>query len=670
MTTMTVRERQQVDLRLLDDNPWQPRQDLDPDALSELAGSIKRLGLMQAPLARPHPEVSGRYQIAFGHRRVAALRLLRAEVAWPDHVEIDVAGISDEDMAVMALAENDRRRDLTDIERVRAYRRAVDETELTPTTLAEQLDIHISTLSNHLRTLELPASVLEHVESGALSLGVAREFLALQGPDCVHEDEMQDVIRKIVNVENYNDGGRADWRRRNVRKMISETVSFVENRSFRPIGPRTGHEIGRGNGEPTFDVDAFSAAHPHRLHTIPADDGASENYRLLERYEKSRVWTCHVREWSRWQSRDTRERNRAIEAHGDGSGGRPPEKKDTSNVRLLEQLLGKDPVWTRIAAARPQPGPDRPVTDEEKELLGTRATFHQVGYDSALFYKILNKGDRTEVHRWEDDNGGFVPPFFDLEECQDCVIGAAYGGSQHGYPMHKPALACFNREHYQEKLAAASAEYRAKLDSQITGAERQDMRTVRALVRTLDALPDDARRALALAMITARGIFEWEHPFVRGSEWSYEPGTVARIREILGDRVAGRWDGSKRSGLQNNRAAATVLDDVDPQDLRELIGLLATYHLRQAGQVDLDFSREKSQGASEPEPPAPTGDDSGAETRRCTACNRDKPIADFGRQLRKGPDGEYYDVRWMCKACTAERQKQRRQNQTPIGAAS
>ena len=72
----------------------------------------------------------------------------------------------DERMAVIALTENVRRKDLSPMETLRGYRKALDETELTATVLAKQLDIADSTLSNNLRVLELPDFVLEHVESG------------------------------------------------------------------------------------------------------------------------------------------------------------------------------------------------------------------------------------------------------------------------------------------------------------------------------------------------------------------------------------------------------------------------------------------------------------------------------------------------------------------------
>ena len=68
-----MKTREQIDLALIDDNPWQPRVAMDPEEVEELADSIAALGLLQAPLAR-RDTIRDRYQLAFGHRRVAAAR--------------------------------------------------------------------------------------------------------------------------------------------------------------------------------------------------------------------------------------------------------------------------------------------------------------------------------------------------------------------------------------------------------------------------------------------------------------------------------------------------------------------------------------------------------------------------------------------------------------------
>ena len=193
-----MKTREFVDLDLIDDNPWQPRREIDQEGLQELVDSIRELSILQVPLGRRVK--TGRVQLAFGHRRVEACRVLRDEGAVGPQLEMDLADISDQNMAVMALTENVRRKQLTQIEVVKAHKRAIDETALTVLDLARQLGMDRSTLSNNLRVLELPELVLEHVESGALGLTVAREFLALQNSDHAHTGDMQRVVDQIANT--------------------------------------------------------------------------------------------------------------------------------------------------------------------------------------------------------------------------------------------------------------------------------------------------------------------------------------------------------------------------------------------------------------------------------------------------------------------------------------
>ena len=162
----TMRTRERIELAQIVDNPWQPRLSIDEQSAEEMADSISQLGLLQAPLGRRTPGDPEQIQLAHGHRRIAGVRRLRERVEWESHIEMDLQDLTDEEMALIALAENQQRRQLTQIEVLRAQKRAIDETELTVQALAEQLKIGRSTLSNNLRVLELPDFVLEHVEAG------------------------------------------------------------------------------------------------------------------------------------------------------------------------------------------------------------------------------------------------------------------------------------------------------------------------------------------------------------------------------------------------------------------------------------------------------------------------------------------------------------------------
>ncbi len=599
---MTTRTRELIDLDLIDDNPWQPRQGMDPDALDTLAENIRQLGLLQAPLLRP--SAGGRFQAAFGHRRIAALRLLRQQGRGGSHVEMDVANpdyLSDARMALMALSENEARQDLSQIEVLRAHRKAIDETDLTVTSLAEELGIARPTLANNLRVLDLPDFLLEHVESGDLKINVAKEFLVLRSPTHEHTEDMREVLRRVVGF-GYSP---PDWRRKNVRKLISERVSYNEA-DWRPLGPPTKHTTQGGKREAGFDVGEFEFEFKDCLHTIPADDGRSENYRALENYDQSRLWTCEVKEWSRRQGRATREANQEKAGSGGGTstGGAVPNGAGSSR---FEQLLANDPVWKAMPAGREKPGRGGQLTEYEREQLGTRAELKHISNGSSTpFWKLVERGVMDSPHQWRGKScGGKMPPWFPIKDCRTCIAGAAYAHSgRDRYPLDTPTLVCLNRACFDEKNVAGAAAYREKLEAQELRVARQERRASEWLERQLAALPEDAVQVLATALAVADPALQWEHP-IDGrydAQWSYETETLQTVREILGKAVSVNHD-------QYGRHRGTVLNlgaghaDVDSERVRELVARLMTYHLRSAGQLD-----SVSRGSPEAQPLAQVDD--------------------------------------------------------------
>ena len=188
MTTTTT-EMTDVALDRIVANPWQPRAGFDPEYIKELADSILAVGLLQEPLSR---RAEGYFQLAFGHSRIEALKLLREREEWGPTVRLKVADLSDEDMAFIALTENQARKNLTPAEEISAWAKVLREIEgVTIQSLADRVGVDRTTMSKNLAILDLPRSVLDLVDSGAMSVRAAREFLALRneqplprGPDC------------------------------------------------------------------------------------------------------------------------------------------------------------------------------------------------------------------------------------------------------------------------------------------------------------------------------------------------------------------------------------------------------------------------------------------------------------------------------------------------------
>lgn len=162
----------QVPVEEVVSNPRQPREALDPQALAELAASIRQLGVLQPILVRPRSE--GGWEVVAGERRLRAARL-----AGLQSVPAVVRHTPDESLLTEALVENLQRVDLNPIEEAVAYRQLIDDFGLTHDSLADRLGRSRSAVSNALRLLGLPPALQRRVADGSLSAGHARALLSL-----------------------------------------------------------------------------------------------------------------------------------------------------------------------------------------------------------------------------------------------------------------------------------------------------------------------------------------------------------------------------------------------------------------------------------------------------------------------------------------------------------
>lgn len=161
----------------LEPSPFQARGPMDPDALEELAASIRQHGVLQPILVRPKPGSPGEYQIIGGERR------WRAAQAAPLH-EVPVVIRDFDDSAAMAagLVENLQREDLNALEEAEGYDRLTSQFGLTQLQLSEAVGKSRSHITNTLRLLHLPPRVRELLRDGALSPGHARALIGTPDP--------------------------------------------------------------------------------------------------------------------------------------------------------------------------------------------------------------------------------------------------------------------------------------------------------------------------------------------------------------------------------------------------------------------------------------------------------------------------------------------------------
>lgn len=153
-------------------NPEQPRKDFDPQALNELADSLRVHGLLQPVLVRP---VGEHYCIIAGERRLRA-----AKIAGFTKIAVIVQVCTDQEMAERALIENIQRADLTPVEEGFAYARLIEEYGMTQELVAQRVGKARTTVANLLRVILLPEVVLELLRNDKISLGHAKILLAIK----------------------------------------------------------------------------------------------------------------------------------------------------------------------------------------------------------------------------------------------------------------------------------------------------------------------------------------------------------------------------------------------------------------------------------------------------------------------------------------------------------
>ena len=165
---------QQLPVEFLQRGQYQPRRDLNPEALQELANSIAAQGVMQPIVVRPVGD--NRYEIIAGERRWRA-----TQQAGLDSIPAIVRNVSDQATIAMALIENIQREDLNAMEESLALLRLQGEFSLTQQQVADAVGKSRSAVTNLMRLASLEQAVQQQLERGELELGHAKCLLGLEG---------------------------------------------------------------------------------------------------------------------------------------------------------------------------------------------------------------------------------------------------------------------------------------------------------------------------------------------------------------------------------------------------------------------------------------------------------------------------------------------------------
>ncbi len=187
----------ELDVDLIDANPFQPRRTFHPEEIASLADSIKRHQQLQPVIVR---RAGDRFQLISGERRLratihAGLTQIRAVIHEAD----------DRLAAEIALIENLQRKDLNAIEKATSFKNYIQQHQCTQEELAKRLSIDRSTIANLMRLLELPQEILLSIQQDRLSAGHARALLPLG------EENLQIKIAKQIQEEGWSVRATEMW---------------------------------------------------------------------------------------------------------------------------------------------------------------------------------------------------------------------------------------------------------------------------------------------------------------------------------------------------------------------------------------------------------------------------------------------------------------------------
>lgn len=173
----------------IEPNREQPRKEFDEKALSELAESISKHGLLQPLLVRPL--TLGGYQIVAGERRYRACRM-----AGLTEVPVIIRELGETETMEIALIENLQREDLTPLEEALGYKVLMEEHGFSQEDVAQSVGKSRPAVANALRLLKLPESIAEYLKDGRISAGHARALLTLE-----NEELMKELAEEIVSKD-------------------------------------------------------------------------------------------------------------------------------------------------------------------------------------------------------------------------------------------------------------------------------------------------------------------------------------------------------------------------------------------------------------------------------------------------------------------------------------
>jgi ParB family chromosome partitioning protein len=238
--------RDEIELSNISANPKQPRTNFDEDQLTELALSIKEVGLLQPPVVRSLG--NGKYQLIMGERRFRAAKLAGLKT-----IPVIIRQTSDDQLLREAIVENIHRSQLNPLEEAAAYQQLLNDFNYTHDELAVKLSKSRPVITNTMRLLNLPVSVQRRVAAAVISAGHARALLSL-----TDEKEIENLTNRIVAegltvraVEEIVASGGAKVKTGSVRsgKILAPKLKQISDDLADHLDTRVSVELGKKKGK-------------------------------------------------------------------------------------------------------------------------------------------------------------------------------------------------------------------------------------------------------------------------------------------------------------------------------------------------------------------------------------------------------------------------------------
>ncbi len=213
----------EIEVARIDPNPDQPRREFAPEALQQLAESIRQHGVLQPVVVR---QAGSRYELVMGERRFRA-----SQLAGRRSVPAVVLDVDPADRLELAIVENVQRQDLNPIELALAYQ-ALSQAGHTQEQIGRKVSMDRSSIANHIRLLDLSSTIQADVEAGRLSMGHAKALLQV-ADHAARETLRSRIVGQSLSVRAAEEAAREIVR---VQKGPHETAAGPDRRA---AGPRS-----------------------------------------------------------------------------------------------------------------------------------------------------------------------------------------------------------------------------------------------------------------------------------------------------------------------------------------------------------------------------------------------------------------------------------------------